>query len=204
MSILNIDKISSSSLKTDHFPYFKCLDCFSNSQLNEKLDQEFPEISDGGSFPKESLNLGENLKLLINELEGEEFKKVLEEKFHVDLSDSEVVSTIRGYSREKDGQIHTDSKSKILTVLLYLNHEWKEETGNLRMLSNKNDIESYFDEMSSESGNMIAFRVTENCWHGFLPFEGTRKSIQLNYVFKKSLSIHNLRHKLSAIFKKKT
>ena len=105
MSILNIDKISSSSLKTDHFPYFKCLDCFSNSQLNKKLDQEFPEISDGGSFPKESLNLGENLKLLINELEGEEFKKVLEEKFHVDLSDSEGVSTIRGYSRKKDGQI---------------------------------------------------------------------------------------------------
>jgi len=204
MGILNIDKISSSSLQIEHFPYFKCLDCFSGSHLNKKLDQEFPETSVGGSFPKESLHLGESLKLLIDELEGEEFKKVLEEKFNVDLSNSEVVSTIRGYSREKDGQIHTDSKSKILTVLLYLNYEWKEETGNLRMLSNKNDIESYFDEMSSESGNMIAFRVTENCWHGFLPFEGTRKSIQLNYVFKKSLSIHNFRHKLSAIFKKKT
>mgnify|MGYP003327121918 CR=1 FL=1 len=61
---------------------------------------------------------------------------MLEKKFNVDLSDSEVVSTLRGYSRERDGQIHTDSKSKILTVLLYLNHEWKEETGNLRMLSN--------------------------------------------------------------------
>ena len=31
-------------------------------------------------------------------------EKVLEKKFNVDLSDSEVISTLRGYSREKDGQ----------------------------------------------------------------------------------------------------
>ena len=89
----------------------------------------------------------------------------------------------------------------MIVALLLLLHQY---LNILYEISNKNDIESYFDEMSSESGNMIAFRVTENCWHGFLPFEGTRKSIQLNYVFKKSLFIHNFRHKLSAIFKKKT
>ena len=39
-------------------------------------------------------------------------KNILEEKLNVDLSNSEIVTTLRGYSRKKDGKIHTDSKSK--------------------------------------------------------------------------------------------
>ncbi len=203
MSILNIQKLSLSELHSDHFPYFKCTDSFQTEDLKKILDDEFPNIEEGGSFPVEALDIGENVKKLITELKGQTFKNILEEKFQVDLTNSEVISTLRGYSRKKDGQIHADSKSKILTVLIYLNHNWSEDTGNLRMLRDKDDIDSYFDEMSSESGNLIAFKVTDNGWHGFLPFEGIRKSIQLNYIYKKSLSIHTFRHKISAFFKRK-
>ena len=44
-----------------------------------------------------------------------------------------MVTTLRGYSRKKDGKIHTDSKTKILTVLLYLNENWLDINGNLRL-----------------------------------------------------------------------
>ena len=61
----------------------------------------------------------------------------------VDLKHAEVITTLRGFSRLKDGKIHTDSQSKIVTVLLYLNKNWDNEIGNLRLLKKNNDLENY-------------------------------------------------------------
>ena len=104
----------------------------------------------------------------------------------------------------KDGQIHTDSKTKILTVLLYLNPNWDSNIGNLRLLNENNNLDNYIKEISSSFGNLVAFKVTENCWHGFEPFEGKRLSIQLNYVYPDALKTHSLRHTVSSFFKKLT
>ena len=142
------------------------------------------------------------IKELVNELEGKEFKEILESKFEVNLENSEVVTTLRGYSRSKDGKIHTDSKSKILTILLYLNPNWKNDEGNLKLLKQNNSLDNFIKEISSEYGNLVAFKVTDNCWHGFEPFEGKRLSIQLNYIYPEALSSHNFRHKISAFLKK--
>ena len=129
-------------------------------------------------------------------------RAILENKFQVDLKDKPVVSTFRGYSRIKDGKIHSDSKSKIITVLLYLNEKWDESNGLLRMLKEKDNIDNYITEVPASMGSMVAFKVTNNCWHGFIPFEGKRCSIQLNYLYEESLSKHKIRHKLSSFFKK--
>ena len=44
--------------------------------------------------------------------------------------------TARGWRRPKDGKAHTDSKSKIITVLLYLNPApWTPSGGRLRLLN---------------------------------------------------------------------
>jgi Rps23 Pro-64 3,4-dihydroxylase Tpa1-like proline 4-hydroxylase len=118
------------------------------------------------------------------------------------LSDAEVVTTLRGYSRSKDGQIHTDSKTKILTVLLYLNPNWHSSVGNLRLLKINNSLDNYIKEIPSEFGNLVAFKVTDDCWHGFEPFEGKRLSIQLNYIYPQALQSHRFRHKLSSYLKK--
>ena len=129
-------------------------------------------------------------------------RTILENKFQVDLKDKPVVSTFRGYSRIKDGKIHSDSKTKIITVLLYLNEKWDESSGLLRMLKEKDNIDNYITEIPASMGSMVAFKVTNNCWHGFIPFEGKRCSIQLNYLNEEALSKHKIRHKLSSFFKK--
>jgi len=200
MRILDRNKINQVSVDTEFFPFFHIENVFSSNTEASSLTEDFPEIDRGGSFPTEKLSDG-ILKDLIQELEGNEFKSLLEEKFNIDLANSEVVTTLRGYSRAKDGQIHTDSTSKILTVLLYLNIDWKNNEGNLRLLKENNNLENTIKEISSEFGNLIAFKVTENCWHGFRAFEGKRLSIQLNYIHPNSLSSHNLRHRISSIFK---
>ena len=201
MQLLDKNQLNLAKVDNNFFPYFHVKNALSNFLNSSDLVKDFPDIDSGGSFPSDNLKEGD-IKKLVEELEGDEFKAILENKLGVNLKDAEVITTLRGFSRFKDGKIHTDSQSKIVTVLLYLNKDWDNEIGNLRLLKKNNDLDNYIQEISSEYGNLVAFKVTDNCWHGFMPFEGKRLSIQLNYIYPKSLNIHKIRHKLSASFKK--
>ena len=201
MQLLDKNQLNLAKVDNNFFPYFHVENALSHFLNSSDLVKDFPDIDSGGSFPSDNLKQGD-IKKLVEELEGDEFKAILENKLGVDLKDAEVITTLRGFSRFKDGKIHTDSQSKIVTVLLYLNKNWDNEIGNLRLLKKNNDLENYIQEISSEYGNLVAFKVTDNCWHGFMPFEGKRLSIQLNYIYPKSLNMHKIRHKLSASFKK--
>ena len=201
MQLLDKNQLDLAKVDNNFFPYFHVENALSHFLNSSDLVKDFPDIDSGGSFPSDNLKEGE-LKKLVEELEGDEFKAILENKLGVNLKDAEVITTLRGFSRFKDGKIHTDSQSKIVTVLLYLNKNWDNEIGNLRLLKKNNDLDNYIQEISSEYGNLVAFKVTDNCWHGFMPFEGKRLSIQLNYIYPKSLNMHKIRHKLSASFKK--
>ena len=201
MQLLDKNQLNLAKVDNNFFPYFHVENALSHFLNSSDLVKDFPDIDSGGSFPSDNLKEGD-IKKLVEELEGDEFKAILENKLGVDLKEAEVITTLRGFSRFKDGKIHTDSQSKIVTVLLYLNKNWDNEIGNLRLLKKNNDLENYIEEISSEYGNLVAFKVTDNCWHGFMPFEGKRLSIQLNYIYPKSLNMHKIRHKLSASFKK--
>ena len=201
MQLLDKKQINLAKVDKTFFPYFHVENALSHHFNSLDLADDFPNIESGGSFPSDNLEEG-NIKNLVEELEGDEFKAILENKFEVDLKNAEVITTLRGFSRSKDGKIHTDSQSKILTVLLYLNKNWDNKIGNLRLLKENNNLDNFIQEISSEYGNLVAFKVTDNCWHGFMPFEGKRLSIQLNYIYPESLNTHKIRHKLSSIFKK--
>ena len=200
--MLNFELIKQAEINSEYYPFFTIQDVFLNQEDHKKIAKDFPIINKGGSFPSNSLSYGESIQSLIDCLEGDQMRSILENKFQVDLKDKPVVSTFRGYSRIKDGKIHSDSKTKIITVLLYLNEKWDKDNGLLRMLKDKNDIDNYITEIPASMGSMVAFKVTNNCWHGFIPFEGKRCSIQLNYLYKEALSQHKIRHKLSSFFKK--
>tara|TARA_Y100000768_G_C23965725_1_gene677737 strand:- start:1080 stop:1706 length:627 start_codon:yes stop_codon:yes gene_type:complete len=201
MQIINNDKLSQATVNKEFFPFLHVENIFSDDVNSELIINDFPKITDGGSFHADSIPSGESINKLICELESNEVKQILERKFDLNLEDTKVTTTLRGFSRKKDGQIHTDSKTKIVTVLLYLNKEWPEENGNLRLLKGNNNLEDYIKEIPCTFGSMVAFKVTNKCWHGFKPYEGTRLSIQLNYIYPEALRLHNLRHKLSASLK---
>ena len=200
--MLNFELIKKAEINSEFYPFFTIRDVFLNEDDHKKIATDFPNINKGGSFPSDSVSYGESIQSLINCLEGDQMRTILENKFQVDLKDKPVVSTFRGYSRIKDGKIHSDSKTKIITVLLYLNENWDESSGLLRMLKEKDNINNYITEIPASMGSMVAFKVTNNCWHGFIPFEGKRCSIQLNYLYREALSQHKIRHKLSSFFKK--
>ena len=200
--ILDLKKIKEAKVNKEAFPFFSVSNVFLNNKITKDLTKDFPEILKGGSFPSESLTAGPSFKKLIEELESKELKQLLESKFNINLSNSSVVTTVRGISRKRDGKIHSDSKTKLVTVLIYLNEGWEKRTGLLRMLKDSSNIENFLYETPATMGSLIAFKVEPNCWHGYLPYIGKRKSIQLNYLNQDSLLSHRARHKISFLIKK--
>lgn len=200
--MLNYPLLRDTPVNSQPFPHFVQADCIDPNAIADVL-ADFPEIAMPGSVPVSELVGGPSFSEFIAELEGEVFRKLIEQKFSINLQNRPVVTTARGLMREKDGRIHTDSRSKLITVLMYFNQEWDHAGGRLRLLENADNIDNYFTEVSPLAGTMVAFQVTNNCWHGHTPVVGKRLSLQLNYlVSKKAQGKHSFLHGLSARVKK--
>lgn len=202
-SLINLGNFINTPLKTKPFPYLVIPD-FVNAEALPSVNEDFPQIDIPGSLPLPSLEYGPQFKALIDELEGAEVRSAFEEKFHIDLSGYPTMVTARGICREKDGQIHTDSRSKVITVLLYLNpSNWANQGGRLRLLRSGDSLDDMIEEVVPKNGTMLCFLNTENAWHGHSSYAGPRRVIQLNWVQNQSVvNREQKRHKLSAFMKK--
>jgi SM-20-related protein len=140
---------------------------------------------------------------LIKEMRSEEFRKAFEEKFNVDLTNRPDMITVRGRCSEKDGKIHTDSETKVITILLYMNPAWESSGGRLRLLRSGNNLDDVILEVPPAEGTLLAFRRSDNSWHGHKPFSGPRRVIQFNWVTSEAVVLREQnRHRLSAWVKK--
>jgi hypothetical protein len=114
--------------------------------------------------------------------------------------------TFRDRCRARDGQIHTDSVTKVVTVLFYLNKRtggWQDDGGKLRILRGPDSLEDYIAEIPPVDGTMLMFRCTRNAWHGHHSYEGPRHVLQLNWMVDEATKQREEgRHKVSAFLKK--
>ncbi|NWA28934.1 2OG-Fe(II) oxygenase [Pseudomonas gingeri] len=199
--IIDLVAIETTPVQLTPFPYSIIGNVLSERFL-ANVQQDFPAIEDAGSFPLASVRYGAAFAKLIDELHSDAFRQVIAEKFAIDLADKPVMITVRGKADHKDGRIHTDSKSKLITVLLYLNDEWSADEGRLRLLYDQHDLDHYAAEVPPTAGTMLLFKVAENGWHGHKTFIGARKVLQMNYVTNETvLNKHAARHRFSAKFK---
>ena len=124
-------------------------------------------------------------------------------KFNIDLTTRPDMITVRGCCSEKDGKIHTDSETKIITILIYMNRAWESSGGRLRLLGSGTDLEDVILEVPPAGGTLLAFRRSNNSWHGHKPFSGPRRVIQFNWVTSEAVVRREQnRHRLSAWLKK--
>ena len=166
------------------------------------LVADFPQIRGHGSYPVESLEYGSAFAQLVAALTGAELRRAIEEKFGIDLADRPTLLTVRGRSDGKDGRIHTDTATKIITLLLYMNPVWESAEGRLRLLRGPRDLEDYAVEVAPLAGTMLAFRRSERSFHGHRAHVGERRSLQLNWVNDRSVVRRELgRHRWSARLK---
>ena len=202
MAHLEFDRLKTARVETQPYNYAIIPGILQNDSLS-RINATYPNIAKGGSYPIENLQSGMVIKDVIDELDGKIFEGMVEEKFGVALSGRPKMYSLRGHTRAKDGQIHTDSKDKIITVLLYLNENWKHTGGKLRLLKNNHDVDDYVAEVPPDNGTMLVFMRSDNSWHGHHPFEGQRRSLQMNWMTSEgSKGFHAIRHKLSAMVKR--
>lgn len=201
LSIIKLDALREAPLLEHPFPYL-VIKNFLRAEYADDVSRDFPEIKSRGSFPVNQLKSGQAFQHLVDELNSPALKAAIADKFGVDLAERSTMITVRGQAGASDGRIHTDTESKFLTMLLYLNPVWEAEGGWLRILRNSRDMEDYVVEIPPTFGTCLLFKVTDNCWHGHKSFEGTRKVLQLNYVRDESaLNRHLFRHSMSAKLK---
>jgi len=170
-----------------------------------RVHADLPRRERGGSFPPEALRLGPAAAALMHEMEGAALRDTIAAKLGLALDEAPSMLTVRLYCRERDGQIHTDSAAKRVTVLLYLNPEqqaFSQQEGCLRLLRGPDDLEDYAVEVPPTNGTLLVFPNGPTTWHGHRRYVGQRFSLQLNYMTNDSKARSELRrHRLSALVK---
>ena len=202
MSLIDREKLSATPVVVEPFEHIVTPRFISGAALDRVLS-DFPEIDRAGSLPLSVLEYGPAFGELIGTLRGLEVTEILSDKFDLNLHEYPTMVSVRGRCRARDGKVHTDSKDKIVTVLLYLNSCWEDAGGRLRLLRQPGDIENYVAEVPPNEGTLLAFKCSDSAWHGHKTFEGERKAIQLNWVLnERYLRREQRRHKVSAFFKR--
>ncbi len=199
---LNLAALEKTRLKTDPYDYI-VVENFIQPDSFDAITQDFPQIDKAGSFPPESLTIQGAFADLMTELDSPEFQAAIEKKFTIDLSQKPTMFTVRGQCARHNGQIHNDSETKIITVLLYLNDAaWQADGGRLRILRNDHDLNNMVEEINPNGGTLLVFKRCAHSWHGHEPYEGVRRAIQMNWVTSDQVVAHEQRrHKLSAFIK---
>jgi SM-20-related protein len=199
---LRLEAFRATPLVPKPFPHL-IVSGFIGPQALSAINADYPKISSAGSFAVDQVEFGPAFQALLDELESDAFREVFEQKFGIDLSGRPTVTTVRGRCDASDGKIHTDSASKIITVLIYINESWEQAGGRLRLLRSANDLNDIIVEIPPVGGTMLAFKRSVNSWHGHEPFAGERRVIQFNWLTSQgNRQIAMLRHHTSASFKR--
>ncbi len=200
--MLDLDALRGAALQREPFDHL-IVPRFITAESLAAIGRDFPAKVGPGSYPLSALRVGPAFQQLCEAVQGDAMSAALGEKFDLPLTDYPTMITVRGQCRPTDGKIHIDSSGKLVTVLLYINDGWAEPGGRLRLLRSPDDIENFAVEVPPEAGTMLAFRCSENAWHGHKPFEGQRRTLQLNWVRDTAyLRKEQFRHRVSAFFKK--
>jgi hypothetical protein len=192
-------------VRTQPFPFLVAHDQLSQTAAVE-LANDFPRYSGAGFFPHQVGDCGASINRVIEQLTSREFADAIGIRLGIpELGMYPSLVTLCRSLNKRHGTIHTDSKSKIATALLYLNENWPDTSeGCLRFLNRNDDIDDMIvPEIRPIYGCLVAFRRADNSFHGHLPHEGERRVIQVSWLISEDEKRRKTRRgKLSRLFKK--
>lgn len=181
LKLVNVDAIANAAVEREPYTYFTA-PSFLNEAIIPTLRAEFPAITKTGYHPADEMELSPTFRQLVDELESPELTAALSKAFGIDLSPFPRLTTIRKLSASHEGRIHCDSKSKVMTMLVYMNDDWGSPDGRLRVLYSEHEMNKYKLEVSPQMGSIFAFLRADHSWHGHTPFAGERRVIQIAWV----------------------
>lgn len=169
------------------------------------LDRDFPRYASAGFFPYDPSDCGPAINTLIEDMTAPAFASAIGQRLGIDnLARYPTLVTLCRLLNKRHGTIHTDSRSKIATALIYLNTQWPDSSdGCLRFLHQIDDIDSIITpELVPLYGEFAVFKRSENSFHGHLPYEGERRVIQVAWLTSEKEKLRKTRRgKFSRAFK---
>jgi SM-20-related protein len=201
LTVLDLDRLQAAPLEPEPFDFVVVEDFVRGPALAAAI-ADFPEIRGAGSYPVQGLEYGPAFGRLVAALTSPELARAIGAKFSLPLEGRPTLLTVRAISDTRDGFIHTDSATKIITLLLYLNPDWEHREGRLRLLRSPDDLDDCAREVVPLAGTMLAFRRSERSFHGHPAYIGPRRVLQLNWVRDQRVVRRELgRHRWSARLK---
>jgi hypothetical protein len=168
------------------FPFFVMGDMLPrDSTAAAALDADFPRYRSAGFFPYAEDDCGPSVRRLVEQMTSAQFGDAIGRRLGIDgLGCKPTLATLCRSLNLRHGTIHTDSRSKVVTALLYLNESWPDTSGGcLRFLTRIDDIDALAaPEVRPLYGTLVAFKREDNSFHGHLPFEGERRVIQVAWL----------------------
>ncbi len=203
MGLLKLESLAATPLTTDPYDYVVVEDFLDEGAMGQILGG-FPDIAEPRLLsPERAFRSGRGCRPCSTPWTGRVSARRWREKFGLELEGRPTMFTLRGRCDARDGRIHTDSKKKIITVLLYLNEGWQEEGGRLRLLKSGEDLNAVAAEVSPRFGTLLVFRRSDRSFHGHEQYVGPRKVIQMNWVVSDKVAAwEQLRHRISATAKR--
>lgn len=201
--MMDFDALRAAELHTEPFNFFTASGVVSDEEA-AAVRHDYPDIDKPGYLPLSKLKASGAFQRLMEDLNSAELARVLTDKFGVDFTDKPRMITVRRLSQLSDCRIHNDSKSKILTMLIYLNADWDGSgAGCIRALNGPDDFDDYAVEVPPLAGNVFAFLRSDDSWHGHLPFKGERYVVQTTFLTSQAeLDRKEKRGRLQYVLKK--
>jgi hypothetical protein len=174
--------------------------------VRDELERDFPRYGEAGFFPWDPADCGPSVNALIEQLTTPEVASAIGRRLQIEeLGQFPTLVTLCRHLNKRHGTIHTDSKSKVATALLYLNRQWPDTSeGCLRFLARIDDIDAMLEpELKPLYGEFAVFRRADNSFHGHLPYEGERRVIQVAWLVSEEAKLRKTkRGRFSRAFKK--
>lgn len=155
------------------------------AEAAEALVEDFPRYGSAGFFPYDPADCGPAMRALVDAITAPAFADALGARLGVEgLGGYPTLVTLCQSLNRRHGTIHTDSRSKVVTALVYLNEDWPDTSGGcLRFLRTIDDIDALvLPEVRPLYGTLAAFRRADNSFHGHLPYEGERRVVQIAWL----------------------
>ncbi|GLQ45781.1 hypothetical protein GCM10007862_08320 [Dyella lipolytica] len=170
-----------------------------------ELERDFPKYTSAGFFPYDPSDCGPSVNALVEQLTTPEFASAVGRYLGIEnLGQYPTLVTLCRALNKRHGTIHTDSRSKVATALLYLNTQWPDTSdGCLRFLNRIDNIDDLAaPELKPLYGEFAVFKRCENSFHGHLPYEGERRVIQVAWLTSEEEKLRKTkRGKFSRTFK---
>ncbi|MDR2013852.1 MAG: 2OG-Fe(II) oxygenase [Rhodanobacter sp.] len=169
------------------------------------LAADYPRHTSAGFLPHEPDECGPSVNRLMEQLTSRTVADAIGARLGIpNLGDYPTMAMTCRFMNKRHGTIHTDGRSKLVTMLLYLNETWPDTSdGCLRFLNKIDNIDDMLvPEIRPLYGTLAAFKRADNSFHGHLPYGGERRVIQVTWLLNEDEKQRKMqRGKLSRLFK---